>query len=375
MSSQKEYYGQYNTGKTEQIIAEANEIINTIIQDGGRITPDYLMGIASRIALQNVNKDGTGRVNFNNIEGGPFAAVLVRYEGGLDESGNGIGKPIIIGIGANHVVPEHDPSAHGEMSCLRDATARQGFSDLNETVMFTSCECCPQCQASITAHGIKKVFFANDRDQAAAIQFSDEEQYRHIETMDDWMSKVDNLKNKDALLQALGEHGAVILDKEGKVIAYGDVNLDSSDALESLPSMNAIRAACKEKQGFHLPEGCTIVTKNRIHPISFTTADWARIGRDRDPKNPNDPSKDAFPKDQTKIVYVNDDSEQVILRDANGDQRSIDAAKILEDVNTTPQQRELVKTERLTNPRTLRAAGEAFKTWDELIHNDGRARY
>ena len=77
----EEYYAKYSTGKSDQIIAEADAIIRKSIESGGEITPEFLMGIASKIALQNVNKDGLGTVNFSNIEGGPFAAILVRYEG------------------------------------------------------------------------------------------------------------------------------------------------------------------------------------------------------------------------------------------------------------------------------------------------------
>ncbi|HCR85818.1 MAG TPA: hypothetical protein DIV86_03985, partial [Alphaproteobacteria bacterium] len=248
----REYYSQYNTGKTDQTIAAANTLIERIIKNGGEVTNEYLMKIASKIAFQNVNKDRGGTVDFGNIEGGPFAAILVKYEYGLDKNGIGVGKPTIIGIGANHVVPEHDPSAHGEMSCLRDTTKRLGHSDLRDTVMFTSCECCPQCQAAISSHGVNKVVFANNRDQAAAIQFSDEEQYRHIAEMDKYMSNVNNLGNKDALIAALGVHDAVIINKDGEVLASGNINLDSSDPLESLASMNAIRAACKKTEGFHL---------------------------------------------------------------------------------------------------------------------------
>ena len=242
--------------------------------------------------------------------------------------------------------------------------------------MYSSCECCPQCQSAITSHGIRKVVFANTREQAAEIQFSDAEQYQHIQEFDRWMSNVNNLDNKDALIAALGEHGAVILDKDGKVLAYGDANLDSTDALESLASMNAIRNACKETKAFHLPEGCTIFTRDKIHPISFTTADWARIGRVRDAENPNDTSKDKFEKDSTKTVYLNDNYENVVLRKINGETfvHSL-AAEVLNDVNAQPSERKLVITEAINDSRTLNFALKAFQQWGKLIGNDERLKY
>ena len=48
--------------------------------------------------------------------------------------------------------------------------------------MVTSCEPCPMCLAAIYWARIEKIYFANTRDDAAAIGFDDEFLYREIAT-------------------------------------------------------------------------------------------------------------------------------------------------------------------------------------------------
>lgn len=344
-----EYYAQYNTGKT-----------NSIIEDTTPTPPydNFFLNLTADISAQNVNKDGTGTPDFINIEGGPFAAVIVRYHNS---------QPTILGIGANHVVPECDPSAHGEIAAIRDATARLGYSDLSDTIIYSSCECCPQCQAAIAATGIRKVFFANTRFQAAEIGFSDEEQYRHLQDFHSSITQTDNLE----LIKKLGEHGAIILDSNHNIIAYGEYDLQA-DPLASLPSINAIRNACKAVGNFHLPEDYILITRNKIHPIAFTTADWARIGRVRDKQHPNDPTYDEFAKDASKILYVESHFEEIILMDESGKQHTPHTAEaILHDLQLPPAERTLTPSIHIETP----SARNAFAAWKAITNAHTHVKY
>ena len=99
--------------------------------------------------------------------GGPFAAVIV-----LD------GK--IVGEGWNKVTSTNDPTAHAEVSAIRDACTRLGTFSLEGAVMYASCEPCPMCLAAIFWARISKLYYANCTDDAASIGFDDREIYHQI---------------------------------------------------------------------------------------------------------------------------------------------------------------------------------------------------
>ena len=68
--------------------------------------------------------------------GGPFGAVIVR---------NGE----IIARGENRVTVCNDPTAHAEVSAIREAAARLGTYDLSGCEIYSSCEPCPMCLGAI----------------------------------------------------------------------------------------------------------------------------------------------------------------------------------------------------------------------------------
>lgn len=92
--------------------------------------------------------------------GGPFAAVVV-----MDGQ--------IVGEGWNHVTCRNDPTAHAEVSAIRDACERLGTFSLEGAVIYTSCEPCPMCLAAIYWARISKVYYANTTEDASAIGFDD----------------------------------------------------------------------------------------------------------------------------------------------------------------------------------------------------------
>ena len=99
--------------------------------------------------------------------GGPFAAVIV-----LD------GR--IVGEGWNRVTSTNDPTAHAEVTAIRDACERLGTFSLEGAVMYASCEPCPMCLAAIFWARISRLFYANSTDDAARIGFDDREIYHQV---------------------------------------------------------------------------------------------------------------------------------------------------------------------------------------------------
>jgi guanine deaminase len=99
--------------------------------------------------------------------GGPFGCVVVRR-----------GK--IVGRGDNRVTSTNDPTAHAEVTAIRDACATLQTFQLTDCELYTSCEPCPMCLAAIYWARIPTVFYGNTRADAAAIGFDDDFIYRQI---------------------------------------------------------------------------------------------------------------------------------------------------------------------------------------------------
>jgi tRNA(Arg) A34 adenosine deaminase TadA len=99
--------------------------------------------------------------------GGPFGAVVVRN-----------GK--IVGRGWNQVTSRNDPTAHAEVTAIRDACRRLKTFQLDDCELYTSCEPCPMCLSAIYWARFKKVYYANTRKDAAKIQFDDDLIYREV---------------------------------------------------------------------------------------------------------------------------------------------------------------------------------------------------
>ena len=96
----------------------------------------------------------------SNGEGGPFGCVIVKG----DE---------IVGRGNNKVTSLNDPTAHAEVVAIRDACKNLGTFQLDGCEVYTSCEPCPMCLGAIYWARPKKIYYANHREDAAAIGFDD----------------------------------------------------------------------------------------------------------------------------------------------------------------------------------------------------------
>lgn len=99
--------------------------------------------------------------------GGPFGAVIVR---------NGE----IIANGTNRVTANNDPTAHAEVSAIREACAKIGNFKLEGCVCYTSCEPCPMCLSALYWAGVSRIVYGNTKEDAKAINFDDSFIYDEI---------------------------------------------------------------------------------------------------------------------------------------------------------------------------------------------------
>ena len=100
--------------------------------------------------------------------GGPFGAVVVKN----DE---------IVGEGFNQVTSINDPTAHAEIVAIRNACQKLNSFQLDDCIIYTSCEPCPMCLGAIYWARPLRVFYAATRDDAANIGFDDQFIYEEIE--------------------------------------------------------------------------------------------------------------------------------------------------------------------------------------------------
>jgi guanine deaminase len=120
-------------------------------------THEYYLNMAFEEAFASVR---------NNI-GGPFGALVVRE-----------GK--IIGKGSNRVTSQMDPTAHAEITAIREACRNIGTFDLSGAILYSTCEPCPMCLSAIYWANIGSVFFVSTREDAASIGFRDNHIYEEL---------------------------------------------------------------------------------------------------------------------------------------------------------------------------------------------------
>ncbi|MDA7502224.1 nucleoside deaminase [Chitinophagales bacterium] len=99
--------------------------------------------------------------------GGPFGAVVVK-------------DGVIIAEGCNKVTSQNDPTAHAEVDAIRTACKKLNSFQLDDCIIYTSCEPCPMCLGAIYWARPKKVFYGCTREDAAAIEFDDQLIYDEI---------------------------------------------------------------------------------------------------------------------------------------------------------------------------------------------------
>ncbi|MFW6351807.1 MAG: nucleoside deaminase [Bacteroidota bacterium] len=112
---------------------------------------------AIRLAEENVP---TGK-------GGPFGALVVK---------NGE----IVGKGANRVTVDNDPTAHAETVAIRKACENLNSFQLDDCIVYASCEPCPMCLGAIYWARPKMLVFAAENTDAAKAGFDDSFIYKQV---------------------------------------------------------------------------------------------------------------------------------------------------------------------------------------------------
>lgn len=99
--------------------------------------------------------------------GGPFGAVIVKNNQ-------------IIARGYNRVTELNDPTAHAEVTAIREACRRLDNFELEGCQVYSSCEPCPMCLGAIYWSRPAAVYFAATREDAAQAGFDDAMIYSEI---------------------------------------------------------------------------------------------------------------------------------------------------------------------------------------------------
>ena len=137
-----------------------------------------------------------------NSGGGPFGSVIVK-----DNK--------IISEGMNRVTVNNDPTAHGEIVAIREATKDLNNFNLKGCELYSSTEPCPMCLSAIYWARIDKVYYANTRNDAQKIDFDDSLIYSEL------LKRID--QRKIPMIQIMREEGLKafeLWDKKTDKIKY-----------------------------------------------------------------------------------------------------------------------------------------------------------
>jgi guanine deaminase len=105
--------------------------------------------------------------NVRSGRGGPFGAIVVKD-----------GR--VIATGANSVTSSNDPTAHAEVTAIREACRALGTFQLAGCEIYTSCEPCPMCLGAIYWARPDRVYFAATASDAAEAGFDDSFIYNEL---------------------------------------------------------------------------------------------------------------------------------------------------------------------------------------------------
>ena len=107
------------------------------------------------------------RFGMNRGAGGPFGAVIVK-------------DGQIVGEGWNRVLETNDPTAHGEVTAIRDACGKLETFSLEGCEIHTTGQPCPMCLGAIHWARIGRIYYGFSITDAATIGFDDREFYRQF---------------------------------------------------------------------------------------------------------------------------------------------------------------------------------------------------
>ena len=99
-------------------------------------------------------------------EGGPFGAAII------DAKGNTV---VVV---HNRVLEDNDPTAHAEVTAIREACKKLKTLDLTGHIMIATGYPCPMCMAAIIWANIEKVYYGAPAEDCEAIGFRDEPMFK-----------------------------------------------------------------------------------------------------------------------------------------------------------------------------------------------------
>lgn len=108
------------------------------------------------------------RETMNKNIGGPFGAAIVDAEGK------------VVAVSSNRVLGDHDPTAHAEITAIREACKKLGTHDLSGCVIYATGYPCPMCLGAMIWANIKKCYYGCRPNDAEEIGFRDDFIYRFI---------------------------------------------------------------------------------------------------------------------------------------------------------------------------------------------------
>uniref|UniRef100_A0A0M3I4V4 CMP/dCMP-type deaminase domain-containing protein n=1 Tax=Ascaris lumbricoides TaxID=6252 RepID=A0A0M3I4V4_ASCLU len=117
----------------------------------------------------------------DNGDGGPFGAVIVRNNS-------------IIATGHNMVLKTNDPTAHAEITAIRNACSALGTFDLSGCQLYTSCYPCPMCMGAALWSRVNAIYYATTPEDAEAVGFDDKAFYEFLKNpVSDGVRKVEQI--------------------------------------------------------------------------------------------------------------------------------------------------------------------------------------
>jgi len=120
----------------------------------------------------------------DQVEFIPFTIIIKDGRPVNSFPGEGIDRLIkkgkIIGSGNNRATSTNDPTAHAEIIAIREACKNLNSFQLEDCILYSSCEPCPMCLGAIYWARPKKVYYACSKADAAKIGFDDAFIYKEL---------------------------------------------------------------------------------------------------------------------------------------------------------------------------------------------------
>jgi len=184
------------TGKKKAFIVFLSVLLMTVMFAGSaeaeQPKADQTTSDQTKTEMKAENPYMTEAINealegIQNGHGGPFGCVIVK-------------DGEIVGRGHNMVLINDDPTAHGEITAIRDAGQTLETYDLSGCTLYTTGEPCPMCLYAILWANIDAVYYGCTIEDNADIGFRDEifdELAGGREELEDYLTCID----RDACLE------------------------------------------------------------------------------------------------------------------------------------------------------------------------------